>query len=102
MIDLSSELEIALSSPAVRCVLDSLLTEILRREITAMAPDSERLVDAEEAARVLGMSPGAIRKAALRGSIMHCHVGRRLRFRMADLVAPGPNRINQKTKDVKK
>ena len=47
----------------------------------------DELVDAEEAARLLGMTVGAVRAAARRGTLAAVHVGRRLRFRRSELAS---------------
>ena len=46
----------------------------------------EELVDVDEAAQILKMSPGAVRKAAQRGRIEHQKINGRLRFKRSDLL----------------
>jgi len=46
----------------------------------------EPLVDAVEAARLLGMTAEAVRKAVYRGSIPSFKIGRRYRFRPSELI----------------
>jgi excisionase family DNA binding protein len=49
--------------------------------------DSERLLDVAGAATLLHMTPAAVRQAVYRGSLPSLRLGRRLRFRRADLLA---------------
>jgi hypothetical protein len=66
---------------------------VLRRELAlASRADSNELVDAVQAAEMLGLpSAGSLRKAAARGHspVPPVRVGRRLRWRRGDLVAFG-------------
>lgn len=66
------------------------INEAVRRAIAA-APraDPDRLIDSTEAAALLGMTSSAVRKAAQRGSLPALRIGRRLRFRVGDLLARG-------------
>jgi excisionase family DNA binding protein len=52
----------------------------------ALADAIEPLIDAREAAKVLGMSAPAVRAAAFRGTLPSIHVGRLLRFRRSALL----------------
>jgi excisionase family DNA binding protein len=52
----------------------------------ARRPVDDQLLDADEAAELLSMTPGALRAAARRGCIPCVHVGRRVRFRRSELV----------------
>jgi hypothetical protein len=49
--------------------------------------DGEQLLDVAGAAALLHMTPPAVRQAAYRGTLPGLHLGRRLRFRRADLLA---------------
>ena len=70
----------------VRDVILPLIRETIRSEIAQVSRiNPDRLITAEEAARVLGMTVSATRKAAQRGSIPARKIGHRLRFRMGDL-----------------
>jgi excisionase family DNA binding protein len=53
----------------------------------ALPAGGDRLIGAEEAATVLGMTATAVRKAAARGTIPAERLGRRLRFRLSVLLA---------------
>ena len=87
MIDLTEDLTAALSSPKVQEELRRTVATVLRAELRALPIGGDRLVDADEAATVLGMTGGAVRKAAARGTIPTERVGRRLRFRLSVLLA---------------
>jgi hypothetical protein len=64
-----------------------LIRAVVREEVGRLIRhDPDRLVDAHEAARILAISPAALRKAAQRGSVPVQRVGRRLRFRLGDLL----------------
>lgn len=52
----------------------------------AFAKSNDKLVDVDEAATLLKMSPAALRKAAARGTIPCERIGRRLRFHTAELM----------------
>jgi excisionase family DNA binding protein len=49
--------------------------------------DPEELLVADQAAKLLGMSEGAVRQAAWRGRLPSVRHGGRLRFRRGDLLA---------------
>jgi excisionase family DNA binding protein len=87
MIDLAEELATALSSPKVRQALADLVRDALRGELSPSGANGENLVDAEEAAKILGMTLAAVRKAATRGTLPCHRLGRRIRFRPAELLA---------------
>ena len=75
-----------LSNPMIiAAILDEIRT-IVREEIER-APFADRLLDAAEAAERIGMSEGALRKAVARGTIPCQRYGRRLRFRLSELMA---------------
>jgi hypothetical protein len=61
--------------------------EQLEKELTAR-PRAEDLLDVNAAAKLLRMTPTAVRAAAYRGSIRCVRIGSRLRFRPSDLVPP--------------
>ena len=83
----------------VRLVREALRHQSIRDEIRAIASannaelahsaaDTEPLVDAHAAGRLLGMSAAAVRAAAFRGTLPSHHVGRLLRFRPSELLPP--------------
>lgn len=80
-------------NPVVELVREALKDPQLRAEIRAIVAEApiandtapERLVDVEEAARLLDMTPTAVRSAVGRGTLPCVRVGRRLRFRPSDL-----------------
>jgi hypothetical protein len=51
-------------------------------------PANDTLLDAVGAAKLLAMTPEAVRQAAYRGTIPCVRVSRRLRFRRSELLAP--------------
>jgi len=75
----------AFSSPEVRAAFFDEIRGIVREEL-ARTPFADRLVDAAEAAQIMGMTEAAMRKAAARGAIPCEHRGRRLRFRLSALM----------------
>ena len=87
MVDLTDDLAAALSSPKVQEGLRRTVATALRAELRTLPIGGDRLVDADEAAAVLGMSGSAVRKAAARGTIPAERIGRRLRFRLSALLA---------------
>ena len=87
MIDLTDDLTAALTSPKVQEELRRTVASVLRAELRALPVGGDRLVDADEAAELLRMTSGAIRKAAARGTIPTERVGRRLRFRLSALLS---------------
>ena len=87
MIDLTEDLCAALASPAVQEELRRTVARVLHAELRTQPLGGDRLVDAEEAAQVLGMTSAAVRKAAARGTIPVERVGRRLRFRLSSLLS---------------
>lgn len=93
MIDLSTELASALASAEVKEALAEVVRGVIRQELRGetLAKD-DHFVDAEEAARFLGMTVGAVQKAAARGTLPCRRFGRRLRFRLSELVPLTPRR----------
>jgi excisionase family DNA binding protein len=86
MIDFVSELVAALRSAPVQSTMRQMIVEVMRVELEASSSDSDRLVNVEEAADILGMTPSAVRKAAYRGTLPCQRVGRRVRFRLRSLI----------------
>ncbi len=82
-------------SAAIDLVLEALRDPGVKAEVRAILADAGRepeketilepLVDAVEAARLLGMTAEALRKAAYRRSIPSIKIGRRYRFRPSEL-----------------
>jgi hypothetical protein len=87
MIDLTADLTAWLGTPEVRVLLKSIIAEAVRDELRSALEDE--LLDVERAAQMLGMSPGALRKAVERGQVPCERIGSRLRFRRMDLLATG-------------
>lgn len=63
-------------------VLDRLPDDLAEAEA---ATEAEPLLDTEAAAKLLGLTPSALRMAVYRGTIPCVRVGRRLRFRASEL-----------------
>ncbi len=64
---------------------------ILKEQVPAAPANDvylvEPLIDAHEAAKILGTSAAAVRAAAFRKTIPSVHVGRLLRFRRSELLS---------------
>ena len=94
-----------MSAPAalIDLVRDALRDPSIRDEIKAIvandnaAPrwtsETEPLIDAHAAGKLLGMSAAAVRAAAFRGTLPSHHIGRLLRFRSSELVPSPRTRI---------
>lgn len=76
----------ALKDPLVREDIRAII-QAAREDASADVGMVEPLIDAREAAKLLGMSPPAVRAAAFRGALPCVHVGRLLRFRPSQLRA---------------
>jgi excisionase family DNA binding protein len=76
-------LRAALRDPAVRADILELVSSAVPVNDTATEP----LLDAVEAAKILGMTPPAVRAAAYRETLPCVRVGRLLRFRRSELLA---------------
>jgi len=87
MANLTEDLVEALRTPAAQEILRQTVVAAIRPELQAWGPDSHRLVDATEAAAILGRTVGAVRKAAGRGKIPCHHDGRRIRFNVGEIMA---------------
>ena len=87
MIDLTADLTAWLGAPEVRALLKSIVTDAVRDELRAALGDE--LLDVGRAAQMLGMSPGALRKAVERGQVPCERIGHRLRFRRMELLTSG-------------
>ncbi len=77
MIDIVAAVKEALQDPEVRDRIRTIVREALPPPLDSI----EHLVDAKGAAKLLGMTPSAVRMAAYRGTIPYEKIGRRLRFR---------------------
>ena len=89
MIDLTGELTAWLRSIDARTLMKEIVAEAVQTEIRGALEDE--LIDVERAAAMLDMSEGALRKAVERGQVPCQRVGKRLRFRRADLLR-GPHK----------
>ena len=75
---------------AIREELLSSIRQAVREELlTTGRQDPDRLISVEQAAGILGMSVNAVRKAAQRRTLPVQRIGRRLRFRLGDLLLIG-------------
>ena len=89
MIDLTTELTAWLRSTDARSLMKEIVAEAVQIEIRSALEDE--LIDVERAAAILDMSEGALRKAVERGQVPCQRVGKRLRFRRAELLR-GPQK----------
>ncbi len=85
-IDLEQELVAALGAQRVVATFEELIRRIVRDEL-ARAGFGDELIDVPRAARLLSMTEGAVTKAAERGTLPCVRIGRRLRFKPAELLA---------------
>jgi excisionase family DNA binding protein len=69
-------------------VVEDLRQRIAELESRLTTPANDTLLDTVAAAKLLAMTPAAVRQAAYRGTIPCVRVGRRLRFRRAELLKP--------------
>jgi excisionase family DNA binding protein len=83
IIDLKRQLMSVRQSPEAR----QAIAEIARDAIESDRPTDDGMLDAEGAAELLAITPAAVRKAASRGSLPRCRVGRKLRFLRSELMA---------------
>ena len=87
MIDLGQELSTWFTSELVQELLKKLFREAVKAELSTVM-DGE-LLNVAEAARVLSMTEGTVRKASERGQLPCIRLDRRLRFRRAELLRWG-------------
>ncbi len=75
---------------AIQPTLEDLIRRVLREEVPRLVSgDPDQLLDAEQAAALIGMSPSALRRATERGRfpVEPVRIGRRLRWRRGDIVS---------------
>jgi hypothetical protein len=77
----------ALKDPSIRNEIKAIV-ENDAGDVGAVSPETEPLIDAHAAGRLLGMTPAAVRAAAFRGTLRSHHIGRLLRFRPSELLPP--------------
>ena len=87
MIDLGQEMTAWIISEGVQDHLKRLFREAVNAELANMM--NGELLNVSEAATLLSMSEGAVRKAAERGQLPCVRLDRRLRFRRSELLALG-------------
>lgn len=85
VIDLRREIIAALRTPDGERAITEVLREIM--EAQQRPAEDNSLLDADAAAALLAMTPSAVRKAALRGSLPCRRLGRKLRFVRSELMA---------------
>jgi hypothetical protein len=83
IIDLKRELLSVLRSDDARRII----AEIVRETLDEREPGEDAFLDAGAAAEMLSMTPAAVRKAALRGSLPCRRLGRKLRFLRSELLS---------------
>jgi excisionase family DNA binding protein len=91
MLDIEGEIERGFarscrSGGEVARLLESLIENKVSAAIARAQCDPEQLVDTDDAAKRLAMSVGAVRKAVERGKLPVRRIGRRVRFRLGDLL----------------
>jgi hypothetical protein len=74
----------ALKDPSIRHEIRAIVLE--GQPQSPAQPESEALIDAQAAGKLLGMSTVAVRTAAYRGTLPSHHVGSRLRCRASELL----------------
>lgn len=87
MIDLSSMMTTWLTSGEVKQYFKEILREAVNTEFSNIM--NGELLNVSQAAIVLSMTEGAVRKAAERGQLPCVRLDRRLRFRRSELLALG-------------
>jgi hypothetical protein len=75
----------ALRDPSIRDEIKAIVSND-NGNPSSTAPESEPLIDAHAAGKLLGMSAPAVRAAAFRGTLPSHHIGRLLRFRSSELL----------------
>lgn len=85
MIDFAEEYLSWLSNPKVRARLTELMKDAVRSEVSAAL--NEEMIDVRAAAKVLGTTSAALRKAMERGQVPCVRIGRRVRFRRGELLS---------------
>lgn len=84
IIDIIGELDTWLATERVRDKLRAIVGEAVQDQLKAML--REDLVDTNEAATILGLSPAAVRKRVERGQLTCVRIGASLRFRRSELL----------------
>tara|TARA_R110002096_G_scaffold44524_1_gene119671 strand:- start:41245 stop:41601 length:357 start_codon:yes stop_codon:yes gene_type:complete len=87
MIDIDNILTAWLRSGEVRDYFTQVLREAVNTELGEIM--NGELLDVAEAAKLLSMTEGAVRKASERGQLPCVRLDRRLRFRRSELLALG-------------
>ena len=83
-VDIVAAVKEALRDATIRDQIRALVLEFASQPANDVVED---LVDTTAAAAFLGMTPHALRMAVFRGAVPCLRIGRRLRFRLSDLVA---------------
>ena len=83
-IDIAGEFSAWLVTDGAKQAVADIFREVVREELQTLLRDD--LVDTSEAAELLGMTVAAVRKAVERGQLPCIRIGRRLRFRRAELL----------------
>ena len=83
-IDITSDLDNWLASEHVQKKFTELISNAVDERLDALL--REDLVDTDEAAKILSLTPAAVRKRVERGHLTPVRIGTSLRFRRADLL----------------
>lgn len=86
-IDIGAELNEWFLSPETRQKIEDLVRGVVRTEFRKVL--DEELLDVDQAAALLRMSPAAVRKAVEREQLPCVRIGRRIRFRRSELLRTG-------------
>ena len=84
IIDIINELDAWLATERVQKKLTELVGDAVQERLNTLL--HEELVDTTEAAKLLGISPAALRKRVERGQVNPVRIGTSLRFRRSDLL----------------
>ena len=83
-IDIISELDTWLATERVQKTLAEIVGKAVDERFDELL--REELVDTKEAAKILSISPAALRKRVERGQVVPVRIGASLRFRRSDLL----------------
>ena len=84
VLDIISELNAWLATEQVQKTLAEIVGNAVDERFDELL--REELVDAKEAAKILSISPAALRKRVERGQVNPVRIGTSLRFRRSDLL----------------
>lgn len=83
-LDIAGEFTRWLATDEAQRQIETIFRRVVRDELATLLRDE--LIDTHEAAKLLGMTETALRKAVERGQVTCIRIGRRLRFRRGELL----------------